>query len=273
MRYPRYLLPERYFRIFSLDELDYSSDNYFVLRRSACAKGATFDRFGTIAAEALLGLSQDTGGLNLKELQGLSMNILGGKFLPSHLEFRQLGKANNYWPQFARVSYQEISNLIETTPEDLRVPIFYQLKHLHNQPLPYFRQVDSNFKKKIPKEFTLQTGIQELQAVVRVNHKPTYGNYWHVELSFKDVLSDEDIKRDKISNNDLLKAESQRKDGTKLAISILENLMMVKGKTSVQQVRSIDRKFYNYYVFCFYDLTRRLHQRFKKFMQLDSGGL
>lgn len=268
MRYPRYLLPTRYFRIFSLDELDFSSKNYFVVRRSAYDKNSTFDRFGTLTAQALLGISQDTGSINLKELQGLSMVILGGKFLPRHLEFRTLQKANDHWPEFHPVSYREISELIETVPEDLRVPIFYRLEHVHNQTVPYFRQVDNNFKKKIPKEFALPKGMQQLLAVVQVKHKPTYGNYWHVELSFKDVLSKEEIKRDKISNSDLDKPENQRKDGTKLAISILENVMMVYAKISGDQVQTIDKKIYHQYIFQISSLLKSFHRSITKFYQL-----
>lgn len=267
MRYPKYLLPKRYFRLFLIDELKPIDFNFQLIRRSLKIRSETFDKFGQVKPAAVLGQTPD-GNLNIKEVPGLSLVLLGGKFKSEHIKFRGYGIAMSNWPLKQDVTYQEVSQYIEELPNDQCVPIYFSLKQVHNSTVPYIRPVDKNFKKKIPKEFMIKEGPNELKAAVTIVHKPTLCNYWHIEFYIKDLLSKEEIKKDKISTSDLESEDAKSwKYGTQIAFAILENIIATNGKEECSKPSKISPRIYNDYLFraakwiksIFETLTSRQH--------------
>ncbi|MDA3940912.1 MAG: hypothetical protein PF693_16635 [Spirochaetia bacterium] len=107
-----------------------------------------------------------------REVFGLSTNLYA-VYVCNHLNFNPLDKSfHDYWSpgdsvlDATKIEYELIDDVF---------PIFFFIKDLHRQTIPY--------KKTMPNK----NNIQEFHGTTSIVHKPTKCNYWHFEFSIHDV--------------------------------------------------------------------------------------
>lgn len=213
------------------------------------AQQSAFDKFGMVRAEALLPVMTELEQLNIKDVAGLSLNLLGGGFQVRHLVYQPKADAMKDWRGQA-VKIDDVVDEIIELPISQCEPIYFPLQRLHGVKIPYARSVDKQFKKKLPPQFQLNTdGTATLVADVSIKHKPSNSNFWHVELTIKDALSSELLTRDKISVGNLQESDKKKwKPGTVLALSVLEMLLLTSGVKQLEFDR-ISPSIYNKWLY------------------------
>ena len=181
--YPDSLLPKPdYVSEMNVDQMLADEVTLIFVRRSDCP----LEEIETVSGDYML--SEDCVS---DDVFNYSMNLLGAGFdVASHLRIRQTGDGWKCWLGDQFLSAEEIER---SWVEVEGYPIYYRAKDLHNKTFPYQRV----FEKK--KDFTAKMArikrrdlkpaediwspeakSVSLWGILRVNHAPSFMNYWHV---------------------------------------------------------------------------------------------
>lgn len=189
--YPYSILPKpRFFSKINFDDL-IKVDDYLIGRRSGKSVEDTFDEFGYVRTDAIV---EQRG-----QMANLSMNLLGGKFCAGHIKYNPKAKGANEWNGKDYIPFLS-KRLLDYDTFKIWAPIYLSIRKFHNQDIPFTTRNDKMGEKFI-KAFK-GTPISDppnlkLFGKMKIVHKPTNLNYWHIELH----LFDPDEKHlTKISN-------------------------------------------------------------------------
>lgn len=262
MNYPKYLTPSLYFRIFSIEELDYVSKGYYVVRRSAkSTKTETFDHLGLLKCDSLIGVDIESHKPKLREIPGLSKNILGGFFRVKHLIFKPSMASSRDWNGLdALPTFKEIVTGIIKFDEN-PIPIYFLISKIHKQDFPFNKQIDKEYKKKLPPQFKTLQGTTFLDAQTEVLHKPTVSNFWHVEFHIKDKQTGEYFLSKNVSSESDNVSIDQQKAGTQVAKRALENILMTAGIDFHKKVALIPPYVYIKPIYLIFNRAKKLVQK------------
>lgn len=125
-------------------------------------------------------------------LNGFSVNLLGGKFNPEHVKWRAL-ELNEYWDG-REVSSEDLNSnyrydvnfcgiyikAADIDGKDFIHPRHYTDESKFNEDITAFVDKFASYKKGEP---------TEMYFIIYVNHRPTNSNYWHsqIEVSKKTI--------------------------------------------------------------------------------------
>jgi hypothetical protein len=180
--YPDCLLPKnRYVSRINLEEI-FEHQLLFILRRSNKSFSETFIQVGEISI-----LREDA--IDYKEVPNMSVNLMGGKFVPDFLRFIPKDEGIKEWDGRERIFLYEYLKSYSVLPSE-PCAIYFDASKIHNCSIPYNRKKDKQVDKFYRlKEFTppFEEGKYKLTAELRVAHVPTNMNYWHVELKLHPI--------------------------------------------------------------------------------------
>ena len=226
----REIAPKQHFKYFDIEELSRDADYYTL--RAANTKN-TDEVFANGILRINTFLREPTG---YGEAAGLSLNLLGGYFIESHLKYVQKGEAASYWQEGTSVSIDDLLEHISV--EEDRVPIYLPLFKLHSLQILFEKNIDPKQLKKLPQGLAVETEIKgeyKVEATLRIKHAPTNANFWHVEFELSDRTRDSDSKA--IKNIKSYKAEKEFKDQhphTKIVHSLLNKIkFLAKNKAEI----------------------------------------
>ena len=218
--YPKCLLPKSRYRYIEINKLNNLSNVIIVRRSEAKSFTETFSRGGVVMQNALFG----TRGY--KAAQGLSMNVLGGKFKSKHIKFLQRGNSGKLWNPGDRINFRE--GIKEVIKVNNPIPIYIQLKSIHNISVPYSRPLEGEAKKKLL-AFTdkIKNSKVSLKGKTIIEHKPILFNFWHIELALKEdiKLNEDPVKITKSTFDEGREAENQSV-GVQFVKHIWETIMI-----------------------------------------------
>lgn len=185
--YPRSILPEVGFvvKIVIDDLLD--KVNLFVLSRRL--PGRLEDNIVIFGGKKRVRIA------SLGKIPNWSLNLLGGKFLEkAHTKFRQFDEAASDWDGKPVIleNYIDKCEVIKDSSS-----IDYLGRDIHNISVPYVKEVKDKDEKKRLREAGVRiedfTSVN-LSAEIRLEHKPSMMNYWHVVMDIYPQESDTPIK-------------------------------------------------------------------------------
>jgi hypothetical protein len=193
--YPTKLIPRKGFkkeiRIESLHELGAIG----IVRRSLkLTKEETFDKFGGVREDALVSTRKDVAGL--------SLNLLGNKFIPKHIGYLANKDAGQEWDGSETYAQLWKKYIKWVTYRKSSVPVFFLLDDLHNQTFPYYRKKDKDVDKLL-KALNIKSADEEdtvkLYGASVIKHVPVRLNYWHIEFKLLDIEAREKGNSSKIT--------------------------------------------------------------------------
>lgn len=126
--------------------------------------------------------SEDIGS----NLNGLSVNLLGGEFKIDHVKWRPID-LNDYWDG-REVSSEDLQSNYKYDPDFCGIYIkasevdgkdFIYPKHYNDE--KSFKEDVTAFVNKFA-EYNRKQPEVELYFIVQVNHRPTCSNYWHCQI-------------------------------------------------------------------------------------------
>lgn len=206
--YPKILLPKKNYKKINIENL--VGLNLFLVRRALKFKSEdVFDEFGFLLDGAIVEES-------LKDIAGMSMNLLGGHFLVEHIRFIPKKNAIIDWEEGSNVVWGDIKNDIESKSTENPIPIFFELFSIHNQPYPYHKE-----NKSLPKGIAVDNNSKhtKFQGSTSVLHKPTLANFWHIEFHLLEdkLLGSKLVDRKKTASFDYNRSEdNEGEDNEKL---------------------------------------------------------
>lgn len=176
--YPLQIFPRPRYKVqIDIDSILKSSD-LVIVRRSEYSREDTFNKLGYLLEDVI----------HEKDLFGLSMNLLGGKFRSTYIKFVQGKEGAKQWDG-KRILYDNYSKLY--TIKDVCTPVYFNVKDLHKKQFPYYRESSDKETQKIIKELGLKSVLRgtqnEFSALSNIKHTPNIMNYWHVELELRDA--------------------------------------------------------------------------------------
>ncbi len=184
MDYPESILPKtNYVNPFPLKSLNHS--DFSVTRRIEGKLDENIDYVGGRAR-----INPDCLG----KIVGMSVNLLGGTFLPEFTSFHQFDKGKNYWDGISDIKLADYEGCYEDLESEF---VFYKLPLLHGATYPHnyrfekkgnFRAYQGFVENKLKVQFT--EGIEvPISITMTLKHAPTNLNYWHFEMMVE--LTDE----------------------------------------------------------------------------------
>lgn len=179
--YPLCILPYSHYKL-SIDiNQIVNEENCIIVRRSNKSEKDSFNDLDILREDII----------SEKDVPNLSMNLYGSKFTNEHLKYRCFGEAVNLWKgeKIKLSKYKTFYTVLETYS-----PIYFLIKDLHNKNFPYHRTNDKEtqkFLKALNKVETIKDGKIKLNGTSNVIHTPNKLNYWHVELTIKDIQETE----------------------------------------------------------------------------------
>lgn len=191
MNYPESILPNsRNNKPFPIDKLPPAAHS--LTRR---IEGKLSDKAEVVGGR--LRLDPDCLG----EIVGMSVNLLGGHFLPEYSPILQKGKGKDPWDGFSDIAIADYSGCYEDTGYDY---VFYRMDLLHGAAYPNvykfnnkgtYKAYQTFLEQKVYPQFT--DGIEvPISVTLTLEHAPTNLNYWHFVV--KTSLTDDAklLKRD-----------------------------------------------------------------------------
>ncbi len=155
------LVPQGYYKYIDIEALN--SIHKYMVRRSLVKKHDTFDKFGFVRQEALFIEKKE------QDFFQLSVNLLG-LFRQYDIKYRIQGLDNSKKHKIDWTSgdYFALSKF-QHSCFDITVPIYMKIEDIHNRVIPFEKTI-SNKKTEC------------IECILKLTHKPTYGNYWHFEF-------------------------------------------------------------------------------------------
>ena len=184
--YPKSILPDvEYVVQIDIDDLLNKVDDFVVSRRIL---GKVEDNIDVFANRLRLRIEA------LGNIPNMSLNLLGGRFKDKkHIRFRQLGEAAKEWDG-NQVLMKDYAGKYEELKDC--ASIAFRGKDLHRIAIPYKKTItDKGEKEKLRRlgidldRFTDKNEVN-LQGIIRLEHKPTMLNYWHLVM---DIYPHEEI--------------------------------------------------------------------------------
>lgn len=125
----------------------------------------------------------------------LSMNLIGGGFLPDHCRFRPINGVGAKWDGSKFFTKTDLNGSIVEDIENGSFPATYYAYNLQDRTVPYYKQfngtkeglqlIDKYSEKLI--DIIPEENRAKYLGRIALNHKPTLCNYWHVTLNYADV--------------------------------------------------------------------------------------
>ncbi len=179
--YPASILPKlNYVPLINIQSL-LDKQTVYIIRRSDKSEEDTFNELGLLRNDAL----------TPKDIPFLSLNILGGRFMPEHSKFRILNEGIKKWNNRKYISLLDHLKDFEILKNYCLV--YINANGVDGQEIPYFlQQSNKDIRREVDKFFqhvekpNLSDGKYELKALSRLIHDPVKLNYWHMELNIFD---------------------------------------------------------------------------------------
>lgn len=231
--YPKTLLPKKQYKKIDIDNL--VGLNVFVVRRALKFKNEDiFDELGLLLDGAIIDES-------LKDVSGMPMNLLGGKFLVEHIRFIPKKGATKDWDEVSDAVWEDIKDNIESIENP--IPIFFELFSIHKQTYPYYRE-----NKSLPKGITTDNNLKstKYQGSTYVFHKPTLANFWHIEFHIleNELFESQLINRGKIASFDNSRKPDEQSYRTQCAYFAYQHHIKVKAISSISEFDEIPTVIY-----------------------------
>lgn len=192
--YPSSILPKiRYVKKIDIDQL-LSNQNIIILRRSEISIDETYNKSGNINEKAI----------PLRQINDLSLNILGTKFKLEFFKYSPINKTNavKEWTGEKIYLSDHFGNykIIEG-----KCAILWNSSEVYNKNVkrPYVNPKNKELKNILQafnREFIEDNGNLKgtYSATLTFDHFPTNLNYWHGQLQ---IISDQDNTIEKIKNH------------------------------------------------------------------------
>ena len=189
--YPKSILPNvEYVVKIDIDDLLEKVGEFVVSRR---INGSVDDNVDDFAGQRRLRIEA------LGSIPNMSLNLLGGKFIEKkHTKFRQLDEATNEWDG-KEVLIEDYAGKYEEL--DNGASISFRGKDLHRIAVPYKKTItDKGEKEKLRRlgldlDRLADNNEVNLEGVIKLEHKPTMLNYWHLVMDIFPHASEVPIKR------------------------------------------------------------------------------
>jgi hypothetical protein len=184
LSYPIRIIPKQSYKteITIQDILDINDTA--IVRRSLRNHKDIFDRFGSLRQDALIE--------DLKDVPGLSMNLLGASFKTNDIRYIAKGVASKKWDGFENKLWLNYIKYASFSCD--ATPIFFYLKDIHNKTVPYVvpqKTTNEEKFKKLKKAFSFEIKEDGEEATIFgasvIKHTPNKLNYWHVEFVILDI--------------------------------------------------------------------------------------
>jgi hypothetical protein len=170
--------------------------------------------------------------LKERDLDRMSMNMLGGYFEVEHTRFRAFGQARQEWlgDSVCLDNYEGCFECLENCCE-----IFFDCNDIVKQDIPYNRPADPAAQRELAAlrnalNISVVDGSYELQGSTDVVHSPIKLNYWHVEFVVCDINGNYAERK-----NQYLKTFYK---------DVLQDIIMVSAKQAPSEYEPIPQKFY-----------------------------
>jgi len=203
--YPKRILPKlQYAQRINVDGLKAANPVSMLVRRLDCVGNP----FHCIGGRKLL-----NEGVIDNDVLDWSTNLLGGEYKIEDIRWRQKGERNTEWNE-GDVDINEYGNCYEYL--DDANPIYIPVGKLHQISIPYKRKFGSkadaykyaittqDLDEEVAEQFLLAEDI-ECHATIKVEHKPTVLNYWHMTIGIIPRDFQEPIPRNTQNNKSLKK--------------------------------------------------------------------
>lgn len=196
--YPTIILPKsNYIDNINIDQIS-KQGKFLLVRRSEKPQNETFDELGLVREDAI----------SLREIPGMSMNLIVGIFRPSHISFNAKKPASNNWGRETLFLWLKYIWYVEY--KNPATPIFYELKSLHKKTFPYYKPNNTDFKK-LCEAIKLTPKIEGAKAKVEaessIDHKPNKLNYWHIEFNINPIKGKDVEPLTKVKSKSLTEAQ------------------------------------------------------------------
>lgn len=177
MDYPESILPQATFVTpFPLEVLNHS--DYSVTRR---IEGKLDDNIDMVGGRARL--NPDCLG----KIVGMSVNLIGGAFLPEFTSYNQLDRGKESWDGVSEINLADYEGCYEDTGFDY---VFYKISLLHNAIYPNVYEFTKKGSYRAYQDFVdnklnvqFKEGIKvPISVMLSLEHVPTNLNYWHFEM-------------------------------------------------------------------------------------------
>lgn len=253
--YPIDILPhQNLIRKIDVLNLNSQQENIVIIRRSAFeTEEDTFDELGILKDGALY--------TREGEIEGLSLNLLGGNFSEKDIKWRQIGSAMQDWTgdtiDLNKIPKEE---LIELDSEKIcAIPL--SLKSVLEIEVPYNKSF-VNDKKMVDKEIAkstynehevietenvnskkIKTDTFHYKGSVSVEHVPTISNYWHVQMDLTED-SAKQVKLVKIKSFKPSEDSNEQHHTTKAALEFFQRIKIIPRETKELIPCQIESKYY-----------------------------
>ncbi len=177
MDYPESILPKaNYVTPFPLEALNQS--DFSVTRR---IRGKLDDNIDYVGGRARI--DPDCLGT----IVGMSVNLLGGTFLPEFTSFHQSDRGKDTWNGTSNINLADYEGCYEDLGDEF---VFYKLPVLHRAIYPHeykfekkgsFRAYQDFIEKKLNEQFYVGIKVP-ITITLTLEHVPTNLNYWHFEM-------------------------------------------------------------------------------------------
>lgn len=227
-RYPKRILPNvKYVVSIDVDNLLDKVGGFFLSRRIS---GSIEENVCVFAGRRRLRVEA------LGRIPDMSLNLLGGKFIEKrHNKYRQFNQAAKEWGG-ERVylkdfigQYEEIDNCSS---------VAYRGRDLHRVAVPYKKAVNKKEKEKLKcRGINLDRFADSdevcLQGIIKLEHKPTMLNYWHMVMDLFPQDEEIPIKRDDAA---------WKKN---MVCFVIQEILTVKFEINPDSVPSVHKKIYH----------------------------
>lgn len=190
-RYPKRILPTvKYVVSINVDILLAEVRDFVVSRR---IKGSIEENTCVFAGQRRLRVEA------LGSIPNMSLNLLGGKFIEKrHNRFRQVGEAAEEW-HGERILMKSFIGKFEVV--DNCSAVAFRGKDLHRVAVPYKKAATRAEKDKLKSrgidlDRFVDGSVINHEGLIKLEHKPTMLNYWHMVLDLFPQEAELPIKRD-----------------------------------------------------------------------------
>ncbi|WP_143014006.1 hypothetical protein [Mucilaginibacter sp. OK268] len=173
---------------------------------------------------------------NNSDVPGMSLNMLGGKFIPEYNKFKTKAKGSEYWTsQYVWLcEYIKDYEIIEHSFTN----IYFQSEDLHKLDIPFTREINRDSKRLYVSLNIDPTTVGDKykdNGQLFLKHCPTNLNYWHAEIALTDI-DEKELNRNKLNN-------SQKTATTYVIDHILSVCCSISETQNINQIEVTHYKF------------------------------
>lgn len=127
--------------------------------------------------------------------EDLSMNLIGGGFLPEHCRFLPKNDVDVAWDGSYFLTKADLDGSIVEENEIGAFPATYYAYNLQDRRVPYYKKYNGvkegleliDIYSERLKDIIPEENKAKFIGVIALDHKPTLCNYWHVTLNYTDA--------------------------------------------------------------------------------------